>query len=122
MKLCLIAAQSDYNTRRAGITSAIVIAILIPVGICLFCVLIHLRQRAQEKAYNKGYGDNRNANTFERNNDTVENNSIVFKPAPSKEVQEVTGENGEESGSTTNNGPNSSMSANPTTTMESGNT
>ena len=39
-----------------------------------------------------------------------------------KEVQEVTGENGEESGSTTNNGPNSSMSANPTTTMESGNT
>ena len=89
MKLCLIAAQSDYNTRRAGITSAIVIAILIPVGICLFCVLIHLRQRAQEKAYNKGYGDNRNANTFERNTDTVENNSIVFKPAPSKEVQEI---------------------------------
>ena len=58
-------AQSDYNTRRAGITSAIVIAILIPVGICLFCVLIHLRQRAQEKAFNKGYGDNRNSAPFQ---------------------------------------------------------
>ena len=58
-----LTAQADYNTRRAGITSAIVIAILIPVGICLFCVLVHLRQKASEKAFNKGgtYGDNRNA-------------------------------------------------------------
>ena len=66
------------------------IAILIPVGICLFCVLIHLRQRAQEKAFNKGYADdNRNANTFERNRDTVKTNSIGYRPAPTKEVQEV---------------------------------
>ena len=62
-----LTAQADYNTRRAGITSAIVIAILIPVGICLFCVLVHLRQKASEKAFNKGgtYGDNRNGAPFQ---------------------------------------------------------
>ena len=54
----LFTAQSDYNTRKAGITSAIVIAILVPVGICGFCLIIHLRQRASEKAFNKSY-DNR---------------------------------------------------------------
>ena len=84
IKLILIAAQADYNTRRAGITSAIVVAILIPVGICGFCLIVHLRQKATEKAYDKNP-----TNTIQRNTDTVENNSIVYKQGIIKEENNV---------------------------------
>lgn len=45
--LCI--PQATYNTQRAGITSAIVIAILLPLGICGFCLIIHLRNKAIDK-------------------------------------------------------------------------
>ena len=45
---------------------------------------MHLRQRATEKAY-----DRNPANIIQRNTDTVENNSIVFKPAPQKEENKI---------------------------------
>ena len=38
-----------YNAQRAGITSAIVISILLPLGICAFCLIMHLRNRAIER-------------------------------------------------------------------------
>ena len=85
IEACLkIAAQSDYNTRKAGITSAIVIAVLIPVGICGFCLIVHLREKASDKAFNKNQ-----AYTFQRNDPaTATNNSIVYKPAPPKAEQD----------------------------------
>jgi len=45
--LCI--PQSVYNAQRAGITSAIVIAILLPLGICAFCLIMHLRNKAIDK-------------------------------------------------------------------------
>ena len=45
-----ITAQGAYNARRAGITAAIVVAVLIPVGICGFCLILKLREKAAEKA------------------------------------------------------------------------
>ncbi len=48
-----IVAQAQYNARRAGITSAIVIAILIPVGICGFCLILKLRESASERSAGK---------------------------------------------------------------------
>ena len=50
----LFAAQNQYNARRAGITSAIVIAICIPVGIAGFCLVLTLREKAAERAVAKG--------------------------------------------------------------------
>ena len=45
-------------------TSAIVIAVLLPIGICGFCLLLKLRQNAAEKREDNYYdsGTNRNAN------------------------------------------------------------
>ncbi len=43
------AAVSQYNSQQAGITAAIVIAVLIPVGCCLVCLIIRLRQHAIEQ-------------------------------------------------------------------------
>ena len=48
-----ITAQARYNAQRAGITSAIVLAVLIPLGICGFCLILTLRERAAEKAVAK---------------------------------------------------------------------
>ena len=59
-----MAAQADYNTRRAGITSAIVVAILIPVGICGFCLLLKLRQNAAEKREDNYYDSGTNRFIF----------------------------------------------------------
>ena len=53
--------QSQYNAQKAGITSAIVIAVLLPIGICGFCLLLKLRQNAAERReemyYNDGAGN-----------------------------------------------------------------
>jgi len=49
-------AQARYNAQRAGITSAIVLAVLIPLGICGFCLILTLRERAAEKAVAKRGG------------------------------------------------------------------
>ena len=47
-------AQSVYNAQRAGITSAIVICILLPLGICAFCLIMHLRNKAIERGEGSG--------------------------------------------------------------------
>lgn len=49
--------MAQYNARQAGITAAIVIAILIPVGCCLVCLIIRLRQHAieQKQQYQGNY-------------------------------------------------------------------
>ena len=57
---------------------------MIPVGICGFCLIVHLRQKATEKAYDKNP-----TNTIQRNTDTVENNSIVYKQGIIKEENKV---------------------------------
>ena len=61
--LNLYTVQSQYNAQKAGITSAIVIAVLLPIGICGFCLLLQLRNRAAEKREEKegggGYTYNR---------------------------------------------------------------
>lgn len=49
-------AQSLYNARQAGITSAIVVAVLVPVGICGFCFLLRLRQNASERRWTRPSG------------------------------------------------------------------
>ena len=54
--------QSQYNAQKAGITSAIVIAVLLPIGICGFCLLLKLRQSAAEKREDKYYNDGTNTN------------------------------------------------------------
>ncbi len=41
--------MDQYNSQQAGITAAIVLAILIPVGCCLVCLIIRLRQHAIEQ-------------------------------------------------------------------------
>jgi hypothetical protein len=41
-------AQTLYNSQKAGITSAIVICILLPLGICAFCLIVHLRNKNAE--------------------------------------------------------------------------
>lgn len=43
-------AQTVYNSQRAGITSAIVISILLPLGICAFCCILKLRENVLEGA------------------------------------------------------------------------
>ena len=48
--------QKQYNAYRAGVTTAIVLAILVPVGIALYCLLLYLRARGTEKGLAKGYG------------------------------------------------------------------
>jgi hypothetical protein len=45
-------AQTLYNSQKAGITSAIVICILLPLGICAFCLIVHFRNKNSE-----GYDD-----------------------------------------------------------------
>ena len=53
--------QSQYNAQKAGITSAIVIAVLLPIGICGFCLLLQLRNKAadvREKKEGGGGGYN----------------------------------------------------------------
>ena len=52
--------QSQYNAQKAGITSAIVIAVLLPIGICGFCLLLKLRQNASEKREDKYYNEGTN--------------------------------------------------------------
>ena len=52
--------QSQYNAQKAGITSAIVIAVLLPIGICGFCLLLKLRQNAAEKREDKYYYEGTN--------------------------------------------------------------
>ena len=55
--------QSQYNAQKAGITSAIVIAVLLPIGICGFCLMLQLRNRAAERREEKegrGYYDQTN--------------------------------------------------------------
>ena len=54
MLVFFITAQEKYNARKAGITSAIVVAVLIPVGICGFCLILTLREKAAERAVAKG--------------------------------------------------------------------
>ena len=70
--------QSQYNAQQAGITTAIVVAILLPIGICLFCFLLHIRNKAAEKREEK------NANTYFppiRATDTNERESrLAYKP------------------------------------------
>ena len=60
-----IKVQSQYNAQKAGITSAIVIAVLLPIGICGFCLLLKLRQNAADKREDKlerdYYGGTNNA-------------------------------------------------------------
>lgn len=51
----LFPAQAQYNAQKAGITSAIVLAVLIPIGILGFCLVLKLRQRAQEAREEDGY-------------------------------------------------------------------
>ena len=48
--------QAQYNAQKAGVTSAIVIAVLLPIGICGFCLLLQLRNRAAEKREEKEGG------------------------------------------------------------------
>lgn len=63
--------QGQYNARRAGITSAIVIAVLIPVGICGFCLILTLRERAAQRAeggYDAGGGGFQPRQAAVRNN------------------------------------------------------
>lgn len=42
----LFVEQNAYNARRAGISSAIALSVLIPFSICGFCLIIRLRERA----------------------------------------------------------------------------
>ena len=59
LNICI--EQSQYNAQKAGITSAIVIAVLLPIGICGFCLLLQLRNKAadvREKKEGGGGGYN----------------------------------------------------------------
>ena len=59
VSLCRLSSQ--YNAQKAGITSAIVIAVLLPIGICGFCLLLQLRNKAadvREKKEGGGGGYN----------------------------------------------------------------
>ena len=47
-------AQALYNSQKAGITSAIVICILLPLGICAFCLIMKLRERGAERGGDGG--------------------------------------------------------------------
>ena len=59
--------QSQYNAQKAGITSAIVIAVLLPIGICGFCLILKLRQNAAEKREDKyNYDGTNNASSQQR--------------------------------------------------------
>ena len=51
--LFLCSVQSQYNAYRAGITSAIVVAVAVPIGICLWCLLLHLRRKGFERGEEK---------------------------------------------------------------------
>lgn len=44
-----IPAQEQYNANQAGITAAIVIAVLIPVGLALFCLFLKIRDHIIER-------------------------------------------------------------------------
>ena len=61
----LLKVQSQYNAYRAGITSAIVLAIMVPVGIALYCLLIFLRQKGAQRGMEKGYGGGGGANYYQ---------------------------------------------------------
>jgi len=67
----IFTAQNQYNARRAGITSAIVIAIAIPVGIAGFCLVLTLREKAAERAAAKGGYDQ---GTFQPRQEAARNN------------------------------------------------
>ena len=45
--------QSQYNAQKAGITTAIVVAVLLPIGICAFCFLLYIRNKAVERREEK---------------------------------------------------------------------
>lgn len=47
----IFSAQSQYNSQRAGITTAIVLAVLVPLGLLGFYIVVKLRQNAQESNY-----------------------------------------------------------------------
>ena len=66
-----IAEQSQYNSQQAGITTAIVLAVLIPVGCVLGCLLFKLREVAKERRREKGYDDNPSGGL---------GNNAVYKP------------------------------------------
>ena len=42
--MALFIAQGQYNRRRAGISVAIAMSVLIPVLICGVCFILHLRE------------------------------------------------------------------------------
>ena len=56
--------QSQYNAQKAGITSAIVIAVLLPIGICGFCLLLQLRNKAADVREKKEGGGGGGYNTY----------------------------------------------------------
>ena len=56
--------QSQYNAQKAGITSAIVIAVLLPIGICGFCLLLQLRNKAADVREKKEGGAGGAYNTY----------------------------------------------------------
>ena len=49
-----------YNSQKSGITSAIVICILLPLGICAFCLVVKLRERGRERGGGDGDGPAKN--------------------------------------------------------------
>jgi len=80
--------QGAYNARRAGITAAIVVAVLIPVGICGFCLILKLREKAAEKAemryhypQNSGVPNSNTYDTYQNPNDrrTYSNSNLNIK-------------------------------------------
>ncbi len=86
---CHLSAQAQYNARRAGITSAIVIAILIPVGICGFCLILKLRENAAERSAAKTFVA-QPADRFERagnNYDYVDNTRVKSSSSSSLNKQ-----------------------------------
>merc|ERR1711860_303241 len=48
--------QASYNAQQAGITAAIVIAVVVPLGVCIFCIILKIRERGQEDAQQYGGG------------------------------------------------------------------
>ncbi len=54
----VLAAVDQYNAQQAGITAAIVIAVLIPVGCCIVCLFLRLRQNVIEQRQSNNYASN----------------------------------------------------------------
>ncbi len=56
-----VLAQSVYNRRKAGVSSAIALAVLVPFIICAGCFLVHMRGTIVEKYNTHRYGGNYNS-------------------------------------------------------------